>query len=102
MLFPYATEFKLFAPVGMVKAVKLFPLSAVIDSHPSVPTVKNRLLPNVIPDSVSSVVRDPVPDGVEQPLPLSEICIAPSAPLPKNLELPIIWKEIERGNRKDM
>ena len=72
----------------MVKAVKLFPLSLVIDSHPSLPTVKNRLLPNVIPYNFFSVVRYPEPDGVAQPLPLSEICIAPSAPLPTNLLLP--------------
>ena len=62
MLLPYAEEYKWLAPVGMVKGVKLFPLSLVIDSHPSLPTVKNRLLPNVIPYNVSSVVPDPDPD----------------------------------------
>ena len=51
MLLPYAVEYKLFAS-GMVKAVKMLPLSLVYDSHPSLPTVKNRLFPNVIPYNV--------------------------------------------------
>ena len=37
---PYTTEDKLFV-TGMVKGVKLLPLSLDNDSHPPLPTVKN-------------------------------------------------------------